>query len=34
MERMTKWKTWVLAGMLGALVLAGCATLKETNRSS
>jgi len=30
MERMTKWKTWILAAMLGAFFLAGCAALKET----
>ena len=30
MERMTKWKTWILAGMLGAFFLAGCAALKES----
>ena len=30
MEQITKWKTWILAGMLGAFFLAGCATLKET----
>jgi DmsE family decaheme c-type cytochrome len=30
MERTMKWKIWILAGMLGSFLVAGCAALKET----
>ncbi len=30
MERLTKWKAGLLAGMLGTLLAVGCATLKES----
>jgi len=31
MERLLKWRTWILAGMLGSFLAAGCAALKESN---
>ncbi len=30
MERILKWRRWILAGMLGSVLAAGCATLKES----